>query len=297
MKSREGPDDGFADRLRHAIEERGVSLVWLRDRLADRGNRVSLTTLSYWRSGQRHPEGPASFAAIAEIEDLLGLPPGALARRAGPSRRTGPVPHPDIPDYEQVRRIAVEETLAALDAAPQTRLRDLSSQTVTEVDEHGRVRRNTTRALIQCTSGTIEELPVLEFSDVPFDTLPVPTNLAGMRLTRTHHHRSRQVIGWVFELEQPLVAPGTVMLDLTTEFPPDFPQMRESTYGVTRRNWDAVVWVRFHPDRLPVWCEEFADDGSDPVPRSLGSGTSVHAVRRHFGPGMFGLRWGFEPRE
>ena len=82
--------DGFAEALRAAIAARGVSLVWLRDRLAYRGSPVSLTTLSYWRSGDRHPEGAGSYAAIREIENLLGLPEDALASkdRSPPPRRS-----------------------------------------------------------------------------------------------------------------------------------------------------------------------------------------------------------------
>ena len=57
------PADGhaFALELGRALEVRGVTLVTLQRRLADRGHRVSVGTLSYWRSGQRLPEKPASL--------------------------------------------------------------------------------------------------------------------------------------------------------------------------------------------------------------------------------------------
>ena len=144
--------DGFAESLRAAIDARDVSLVWLRDRLAKLGSPVSLTTLSYWRTGRRHPEGASSLAAIAAIEELLHVPPAHLTSALAPSRRTGPLPSPEVPLDDAVRA-ATEETLQALAAAPLSAIRDVSTQVVADVDEHGHIRRRWTRILVQATSG------------------------------------------------------------------------------------------------------------------------------------------------
>lgn len=52
----DGRQAGFANALREATARSGLSLTQIHLRLRDRGNPVSIATLSYWRSGERHPE-------------------------------------------------------------------------------------------------------------------------------------------------------------------------------------------------------------------------------------------------
>ncbi|KQZ23070.1 hypothetical protein [Microbacterium sp. Root553] len=85
----------FAAALRAAISERGITLARLRSQLIDDGNPVSMATLSYWRSGDRQPEGAQSLSVVDGIEDRLGLHRGHLggllraSARLGPWRRRG----------------------------------------------------------------------------------------------------------------------------------------------------------------------------------------------------------------
>jgi hypothetical protein len=59
------------------------------------------------------------------------------------------------------------------------------------------------------------------------------------------------------------------------------------------------VWTRFHPDAIPDWFEEQVDTPKTTTtrPLTLDGGTSVHQVRRAFGPGALLLRWGFGERD
>lgn len=288
-----GEPDGFAEALRAAIAARGVSLVWLRDRLDYRGSPVSLTTLSYWRSGDRHPEGAGSYAAIREIENLLGIPEDALVSKIGPHRRVGPLAAA-VPPFE-ARSVsdAAEETTAAL-GAPVGVFREITTQIVADVDERGVLSRRWIRMILQVTSGTVGEYPwveVVEGSDGP----PVFSDALGARLTRTHDHPSGMAYGVVLELERAVSAPGTAALEWVTDYPYDEVPTTECMHGRSRPGGELLLWVRFHPDRLPTWWEEFTDDGAVTSPtRTIGIGTTVHAVRPSFGPGVFGLRWGFE---
>ena len=155
-----------------------MSLVWLRDRLEDSGNPVSMSTLSYWRSGRRRPAGAASIAAI------------------------------------------------------------------------------------------------------------------GGRFVRSLRHPSGIVTGYLVEMERPLPGGSTAMVEFVVEYPEGYPSNSECTHAVARRTREGVIWVRFDPDRVPDWCEEFTVD-DDVLKVDLGSGSTVHAVRHGFGPGTFGIRWGF----
>ncbi|RHW25995.1 hypothetical protein D0Z08_16845 [Nocardioides immobilis] len=287
------PDDGFAASLRAAIGARDVTLVWLRDRLAARGSPVSLTTLSYWRSGRRHPEGASSFAAIAEIEQLLGLPESYLTNRLGPHRRVGPLAAP-VPPFE-ARPVsgAAEETTEAL-GAPFGVFREITTHIVADVDETGVLRHRWIRMVVQVTSGTVSEYPwieVVEGEDGP----PAFTSAYGARLTRTYDHPSGTAYGVVLELERRVSAPDTAALEWVTDFPYDEAPTLECMHGRSRSGGELLLWVRFHPSRLPAWWAEFTDDGAAPTAtRSLDTGTTAHVFRRSFGPGVFGLRWGFD---
>ena len=284
--------DGFSEGLRAAIAAREVSLVWLRDRLADTGNPVSLTTLSYWRSGRRHPEGASSLAAIAEIEQLLHLPGNSLTSRVGPGRRVGPLPAPVPPFDGRPVNNAVEETSRAL-AAPFGVFREITTQIVADVDEGGVLRRRWIRTVVQVTSGTVSEYPwveVVEETDGP----PVFTSASGARLTRTHVHPSGTAHGVVLELERPVSAPSTAMLEWVTDYPYDEAPTLELMHGRSRPGGELMLWVRFHPDRLPTGWQAFRDDGTAPADfQTVGTGTTAHVFRPSFGPGVFGLRWEF----
>ncbi|MEY9894830.1 hypothetical protein ABIA31_008518 [Catenulispora sp. MAP5-51] len=84
---RTGP---FEDALRTAIAARGLSLERLQRRLADRGARVGIATLSGWQNGTRRPERPTSLRAISVLEEVLELPLGSLMVLLGPPRPRGP---------------------------------------------------------------------------------------------------------------------------------------------------------------------------------------------------------------
>ena len=49
-------------------DPRQVSLAWLHQRLGERGRPVSVTALSYWRSGRSQPERGTSRDAVEEIQ-------------------------------------------------------------------------------------------------------------------------------------------------------------------------------------------------------------------------------------
>lgn len=81
----------FAPALRAAIRVRGLGLERIRYRLRSRGTPISLATLSHWQSGRCRPERTESLQALANLEEIVGVPQGALTRLLGPPRIRGPV--------------------------------------------------------------------------------------------------------------------------------------------------------------------------------------------------------------
>ena len=66
--------------LRAAIRARGLALHRIQHRLAERGIRVGVTSLSYWQQGSRRPARPESIRAVTALEQVLELPRHALTR-------------------------------------------------------------------------------------------------------------------------------------------------------------------------------------------------------------------------
>lgn len=291
----EGRPNAFAAALRAAISERGITLSRLRRQLADDGNIVSMATLSYWRSGDRQPEGPQSLAIVEGIEDRLRLRRGHLRSLLGPSARLGVVPPPRLPFDEERENRETAETLAALRSAPQEGLRDLSTHLTVQVGTDGAVASIVMRSLVQATQGVISELPLVDVAPEETDVLSVISDVVGGRVDREHLHPGRLVSGVVIALDDPITVGDTTLFQFTETFPPGYPARQSAWHALSRPARETLIWVRFHPDAPPSWCEEYAETEDDYVStmRSVRSG-SVHASRHGFGPGILGIRWGYD---
>lgn len=285
--------------LRDAINARGVTLAWLQEQLRARGNAVSMATLSYWRSGARRPEGAQSLAALADIEELLGLEDSALTRLLGPSHRTGPIASARFPIDEIDLEKAVRHAYSVLGATYPDTSRELTTHSVTDVGADGAVLGCTTRSIVQATSGTIVATPFLEINPGVSTPAPLITAVSGGRIAARYSHPNGEVHGALFELDVPLTAPNTTVVEWAVTYPPDYPPAHETGHAVDRQCRELLVWTRFHPDALPDWCEEHEQTpmGTIVTPISLNGGTSVHQHRRGFGPGALELRWGYGSRD
>ncbi|MBT2483927.1 MULTISPECIES: hypothetical protein [unclassified Microbacterium] len=289
----------FATALRDAINSKRVTLSWLRRRLEERGNRVSMATLSYWRSGARRPEGVQSLSAVASIEEIVGLDDGALTTLLRTSNRTGPLGPNLFPIDEREIERAVRDAYASLDSPYPDTTREVTTHSVTDVGRDGSVSSSITRSVLQATVGTITATPFLEIS--PGVRTPAPTleAVSGGRIAARYSHPGGQVHGVLFELEAPLTAPATAMIEWSAQYPADYPPTRDTGHAVSRQCRELLIWTRFHPDALPDWCEERVEtpSGITVTPLSLNGGTSVHRLHRAFGPGAVQVFWGYGPRD
>lgn len=291
--------DAFAGALRDAVNARDVTLSWLQQQLNSRGNRVSMATLSYWRSGARRPEGVQSLAALADLEELLGLDAGALRRHLGSTNRTGPLGPNQFPlDEEELER-AVMSAFHALGASYPDTSRELTTHSVTDVGADGNVVHSITRSVVQSTIGTITAIPFLEITPGVSTPAPILKAVSGGRIAARYSHPDGEVHGVLFELDVPLTAPDTAMVEWSVEYPPDYPPTRDTGHALAQKCRELLVWTRFHPDAIPDWCEERVEtpEGVTVADVPLTRGASVHQVRRAFGPGALELRWGYGPRD
>lgn len=296
--SQEQTATSFAETLSAAIRARRFTLSHLHARLTARGNPVSMATLSYWRSGARHPEGAQSLAAIADLEELLDLARGTLLDRLGPTMRTGPLGATAFPFDEELMEQRVRETFLAMGAAYPDPTRELTIHAVTDVGPDGRVLRRTTRLLVQATAGVVSAIPFVELT--PGTPAPSPdfVALGGGRISTRHTHESREVHGFLFEPERPIAAPASAMIEWAVVYPPEFPETDGTGHGVALQSREMLLWTRFDADAVPDWIEEVEETpaGSVVTPRSLDGARSLHAIRRGFGPGALSMRWGYGER-
>lgn len=291
--------DALAVALRDAINAKDVTLSALHQQLKRRGNRVSIATLSYWRSGARRPEGAQSLAALSDLEELLGVEEGALTKLLPSTKRTGPLGPSMFPMSQGDIEKAVIDAYASLGTAYPDPSREVTTHSVTDVDANGNLAFTMTRSVLQTTSGTVTATPFLEITPGVRTTPPTFTAVSGGRISAEYSHSNGEVHGVLFELDAPLTAPDTAMVEWSIAFPPDYPPTRETGHAVSRLCRELLVWTRFHPDALPDWCEERIETpaGITITPVSLNGSGSVHQLHRAFGPGVVELRWGYGPRD
>ncbi|GAA1230617.1 hypothetical protein GCM10009588_04270 [Microbacterium phyllosphaerae] len=254
-----------------------------------------MATLSYWRSGARRPEGAQSMAALSDIEQLLHLEPGSLTALLGTTNRTGPLGPNQFPLDEQELEQAVKDAFAALGAEYPDTSRELTTHSVTDVDADGNVSYSITRSIVQSTVGTVSSIPFLEMTPGVSTPAPIISAVAGGRIAARYSHPNGEVHGVLFELDVPLTAPSTSMVEWSVEYPPGYPPQRETGHAVARQCRELLVWTRFHPDALPDRIEERAETpaGIKTTELSLEGRNSVHQVRRAFGPGLLGVSWSY----
>ena len=291
----EGQRTEFATALRDAIAASGQSLTQLHLRLRDRGNPVSIATLSYWRSGERHPEGASSLSAVDDLEQILGQRPGVLAALVSRTVRLGGLPAPRVPFDDETERRETEETFAALGAAPQTAIRDISTHMSVMVGDDGAIDRTTYRCLVQVTSGTVSELPLIDVDEEQTDAFLLITDVVGGTLDREYRHPAGRLSGIVIAFDEPVAAGETTLFEFTEVYPPGYPRRRSAWHATARPSKETLISVRFPAEREPDWCEEYveSEDGEEWTAPATMSGRVAHTVRHGFGPGVLGLRWGY----
>ncbi|MGW8481881.1 hypothetical protein ACWGJP_01985 [Microbacterium sp. NPDC055903] len=290
--------EGFAAEFRAAVAGSGMSLGALHRRLADRGSPVSMATLSYWRSGARQPDGAPSLAAVEAIEDVLGLERGHLLARIRPAARVGRVPEPKpvfaAPDID----LEIAETAEALGTVAQAALRDLSVSITADIDAHGDLSHQSTRALIQATEGTLAEVPLYDLAIPGTDETKTITRITGARVDRSMRHPAGRIVCDVLVLDDPVAAGATGLIEYTELIPVEYPERRTVWHAVDRPNRQILIWAHFAEGAEPDWCEEYTEVDGEETVRMLPAGrASVHTARFGFGPGVLGIRWGYDGDE
>jgi hypothetical protein len=290
-RTRPHADGSLATLLSRALDEAQLSLTQLQARLRDRGHRVSLASLSYWRSGQRRPESADSLEALAQIEAILRLEPGTLRNGRGPSRRPGPRERP-VPYGDLVpTTVPVDDALAALDLADWTdRLVEEVVHLTVDVDASGTPTHSTSQLMLRAVSDGARDYPFYVFSQQPGS--PVLRAVHGARVTGHREVPEAGLSLWRMSLLRPLQTGETAMFEAQVDLAEASEPEREWVHYAVRRLSELTVWVRFDPERLPRSCH-LVVEGEDGEPRltpvDVSQMASAHVTVRGFGPGRAGV--------
>ncbi len=276
----------LAEVLRDQIAARQFTLVHLRDQLAAEGNPVSLATLSYWRSGQRHPDGPASEVAVEALERILGLGPGDLTNRL---RRQDPV-YPDASLAQQWEESTAAMAAVGIRQRDQLAIRTLHS--TMDIDSSGHHRRLQHRMVLQARADRVSEFGLAIGGSGTGEGAVSVAECHGGRVRQARIEQGSRWYAMAIEFDQALTEGDRTILEVSVEMEPGFCTDTRHTVASLTPFREVAVWTRFNPQALPASIDEFTVvDGTESVNRRDVVGMSAYLQRRDFGPGVIGARW------
>lgn len=268
----------FADALRVAIQVRGLSLERLQHRLKVRGAPISVTALSYWQSGRRRPERRESLMALAQLEDVLGLPETALSRLLGPPRPRG-----------RTRR----RELSARTPWDGSGLALTAQHDRVDVAPCGGVRGVRSRQVMQASSARVDRWILCQETG---SAQPALTAVRSCRVGRVARERTSGVLVAELLFDEPISAGDSIAIEYELIYP--HPTVEHTHFRrFAERVHDYVLEIKFPTESPPASCEQFASGpagtemfgGARPAP--VDPWGYAHAAALDFGPGLYGMRW------
>ncbi|WP_329790078.1 helix-turn-helix transcriptional regulator [Lentzea sp. DG1S-22] len=268
----------FADALRVAIQVRGLSLERLQHRLKLRGAPISVTALSYWQSGRRRPERPESLRALAQLEDVLGLPETALSRLLGPPRPRG----------RSRRRQTSARTPWDGSGLVLTAQHDR-----VEVAPCGGVLGVRSRQVMQARAADVDRWILCQETG---SAQPALTAVRSCQVGRVARERTNGVLVAELVFDEPISTGDCVAIEYELIYPR--PTAEHTHFRrFAERVHDYVLEIKFPAGSPPESCEQFASGpagaelsgGTRPAP--VDEGGYAHAAALDFGPGLYGMRW------
>ncbi len=301
---RDGVGAQFPDALRAAIATRGVSLEYLRQYLSEQDLRVSVATLSYWRSGRRLPDRGPSMLVLAELEKVLELPAGFLTSKINPRRPgsrvasalpshyetllgPGPAFAPDTRYTEGVTNAAIEVLGLDWDDG----LRRVSYHDRIEIRPDRTDGPHDVRTVFVADRDGVDRFPIWYTHDDP-QAFPFVLPVSNCTLGRVAELREQVGVAAEMLLDWPLERGESYIVEHRLE---SIGQTRPTVnffrrIGVGIREF--VVEVRFPPEATPAnaYCRRVIGEESFLVETPM-VGSSLHLLEMDPTPGVYGMEW------
>ncbi len=290
---RTGP---FSLALHTALSTRGLALHRARQRLAERGIRVGVTTLSYWQRGIRRPDRLESLRAVTALEDVLDLPEDALSRLLEPRDVAG---HPVGRRYSTLIGSEVGHLLAALEAPQDGGLHTVMQYESVVIDGGRRLALRETQQVVRTHRDGIDRYVAIHVGEHGCATEQVRvTGLGNCRVGRVRRSEEAGLVVAELLFDTRLRTGETTVLryrfeDGTGE------TSREYSRGFVYAGIPYALQVAFDGAALPVRCRSFTR-ASTSVPATpladltLNAHGTVHVFDPEAGPGHLGVCWDWE---
>ncbi|RZS41031.1 hypothetical protein EV193_103349 [Herbihabitans rhizosphaerae] len=294
---RTGP---FPAALHLAIEASGLTLDQIQAWLTERGAKVSVPTLSYWRRGRSRPERAGSLRAVHLLEELFELPPDSLVQLLGPRRPRGRwLGHaPGAIDTQSLFDLPRTDLLAGVEASINVLTRMSTHITVTV----GADRRTTSirmRQLVRANVERVSRCTVMYVADDQPAHPPVVADVRFCRLGRVRIDRSVGVIVAELILDRMLGQGEPALLEYEWRFSSGTAmEYYEHRFHEPIREY--ALQVRFDPSQVPAQCYRYDRTGvaaPEENRRELWIGGSDTALLAEWDlpAGIVGMRWHWPP--
>ncbi|RDG37385.1 XRE family transcriptional regulator [Streptomyces corynorhini] len=291
-------DATFALVFQQAVKARGLSLDRVRNRLAEQGIRISLTTLSYWQRGRSEPERAGSLRAVDALEEILALPTGTLRSLIGPYRPRGRVAS-QAHDLRTSHRVFGENSLAEQILGDDfgslnEDIGTLSIRETVTIDENRRLSAIAIQQVLRATRDGADRLTAVHTFD------------SGARAVRTTVRCGIQgqvrflpeVSTVVTEIEfgSKLAKNETAVIDYTISVDPGDGRDDHYERRTRVRLREYLLHVYFHPAALPVVGHRYYRERSGARKSYnhrvvLDASHTVHAAAGRCPAGIHGISW------
>jgi hypothetical protein len=295
---RTGP---FSAALHLAIEDRGLKLEEIQERLSAAGVSVSLTTLSYWRRGRSRPERPESLRAVRLLEKILALPSESLIVQLGPRRPRGRwLSQP--PGTIEIDRLFHDRTglarmIAEVDRWHYHELTRLSLHDLYQVGVRRQEISLACRQVLRANTDRVSRTVGIFRTDDP----AASTRIEAVRNCRIGRVRSDPGSGLLVAeivFDRMLAQGDSVVVEY--EFHSDSQRPTDNYYrAFSTPVGEYVLQVQFDHDAVPARCHRFERRGLDAPDQGvweawIGSTHGAHLIASDIPPGIVGMRWEWE---
>lgn len=294
----------FPAALRAAIATRGLSLEYLRAYLADQGLRVSVATLSYWRSGRRLPDRGPSMLVLAELEKLLELPAGFLTSKVNPRRPGSQVasalpshyetvvgPGPAFTPGTRYTEGVINAAIEVLGLDWDDGLRRVSYHDRIEIRPDRTDGPHDVRTVFVADRDGVDRFPIWYTND-DHDAFPFVLPVSNCTLGRAAELRDQGGVAAEMFLDRPLEKGESYIVEHRLESigqtSPTWNFYRRIGVGIR----EFVIEIRFPPETTPTsaYCRRVIGDESSLVETPV-VGNSLHLLEMDPVPGIYGLEW------
>ncbi|MFB6807883.1 hypothetical protein [Streptomyces sp. NPDC056387] len=286
--------------LRAALTARGLPLHRVQQRLAARGIKLGVTSLSYWQQGARRPRRPESLKAVRALEQILELPGGTLLRLlAAPEDAGSGAVRPPSRSYRALVSVgaAVEGLLAGMELPADGGLHTVGHHERVRIGAGGELLGRESQHVVRAHRDGVDRYLAVHHGDPGCDPARVRVRAdENCRTGRVRWHREAEVLVAELLFDARLRTGDTYVFGYGFE---DGTGGRCTEYvrGFSYSGGQYVLQVRFDEAALPVRCRRFGRSGPG-APRSgladltpSGRHRVVHLVEPEVRRGLLGIDW------